>query len=100
MPSSIRLTPAERKALLHCYRTAPDPQRRLRCHILLLLAAGLPWATITAVLFCSSRTIDRWQRRFRQEGVAGLASRPRGAHARLALGWVALVVTWVTTQTP
>ncbi|SRR6266545_709100 len=100
MTSSIQLTAAERKTLLTHYRTTPDPQLRLRSHILLLLAQGLPWATITAVLFCSSRTIARWQERFLQERVAGLATRPRGGPAGLGLTWVAVVVTWVTTQTP
>jgi putative transposase len=100
MTSSIQLTSEERKTLLTHYRTGPDPQLRLRSHILLLLAEGLPWATITAVLFCSSRTIARWQARFLQDRVAGLASRPRGLPAHWGLGWVAVMVTWVTTQTP
>jgi hypothetical protein len=48
-----------------------DPALRLRAHLLLLLAAGCPWATIAAVLFCSTRTIARWGRRFEQGGGLG-----------------------------
>lgn len=32
---------------------------RLRAHIILLLAQGYSWALISAVLFCSTRTIAR-----------------------------------------
>ena len=38
--------------------------RELRWHILSLLADGHSWSLITAVLFCSSRTVARWQHRF------------------------------------
>jgi hypothetical protein len=41
----------DRKALLDRHRRSPDPAIRLRCHILLLLDAGHPWALIAAVLF-------------------------------------------------
>src|SRR5262249_29568500 len=99
MNFSIQLTPEERHTLLDCYRTDPDPQLRLRAHIVLLLAAGYPWATIAAVLFCSSRTIARWKRRFQDGRVDGLLGRPRGVAGRGAR-WAAVVVAWVTTQTP
>lgn len=100
MKFSIQLTADERNALLDHYRADPDPQVRLRAHIILLLAQGLPWATVAAVLFCSSRTIARWKDRFRHSRVAGLFGRPRGAPARRARGWVAVMVGWVTTKTP
>jgi putative transposase len=100
MTSSIQLTGDERNTLLDCYRTTTDPQLRLRAHIILLLAQGLTWATIAAVLFCSSRTIDRWQRRFQHGRVDALLGQPRGAPVRFGSFWVALVVCWVTEQTP
>jgi transposase len=100
MTSSIQLTAEERKTLLDCYRATTDPRLRLRAHILLLLAQGLTWAAIAAVLFCSSRTIDRWQRRFQHGRVDALLGRPRGAPARCGPFWVALLVRWVTEQTP
>jgi putative transposase len=96
----LSLTAEQRGELLTIYRKDPDPELRFRSHILLLLAEGHPWDTIEAMLFCSSRTIDRWLKRFQAEGVAGLTGRKRGRPFRLGLGWVALLVTWVTTTTP
>jgi transposase len=100
MNFSIRLTADERNSLLDCYRCDPDPQLRLRAHIVLLLAAGYTWATIAAVLFCSSRTIARWKNRYHRGGVDALLGQPRGAPGRLGPGWVALLVGWATEQAP
>jgi hypothetical protein len=47
MDGSIVLRPAQRKRLLDTYRKTPDPHLRLRAHILLLLAAGQSWLTIS-----------------------------------------------------
>ena len=96
----LSLTTKRRDELLTVYRKDPDPELRFRAHILLLLGAGHTWETIEAMLFCSSRTVDRWLKRFQAEGIAGLTGRKRGRPFRLGLGWVALLVTWVTTKTP
>ncbi len=98
--SSIVLQPDERKTLLDYLRKHPDPPLRLRAHILLLLADGHTWATICAVLYCSSRTIDRWQARFRAGRTGALLGLTPGAPRRLAACWAARVVEWVTTRTP
>jgi transposase len=97
---SITLTPEERKALLAHLRRSPTPDLRLRAHVVLLLADAYPWATITAVLFCSSRTIARWQRRFAKDRVAGLLDRAPATAPGLAGRWAAVVARWVTEQTP
>jgi putative transposase len=101
MHPSISLTPAERNALLGYYR-APfhDPALRLRAHIILLLAQGHPWATIAAVLFCSTRTIDRWQKRFAQGRVGALLGQARGRRPRLAQSFADLVAYWATQLAP
>ena len=91
------LTTAQRDELLQVYRKDPEPEPRFRAHFLLLLAEGRSWSDIEAVLFCSSRTIDRWRKRYQVEGITGLTGRKRGRPFRLGLGWVALRVTWVTT---
>ena len=67
MPS-IHLTPAERQDLLAHDRRSADPEVRLRSHILLLLDAGHPWATVGAVLFCSASTISRWKPTYTAKG--------------------------------
>ena len=100
MTYSIQLTPEEHKTLLDCYRSDPDPQFRLRAHIVLLLAAGYTWAVVAAVLFCSRRTIARWKKRFQEGRVEALLGQPRGAPARLGPHWVQILVGWVTEQTP
>src|SRR5262245_7594558 len=100
MDFSIQLTADERNTLLNCYRADPDPQLRLRAHIVLPLAAGHTWAVITTVLFCSRRTIARWKTRFQAGRVEALLGRPRGAPARLGPRWVRVLVRWVTEHTP
>src|SRR4051812_15009982 len=100
MSKTFSLTAKQHDELMRIYRKDPDPELRFRAHILLLLAAGHAWDTIEAMLFCSSRTVDRWLKRFQAEGVAGLTGRKRGRPVRLGLGWVAVLASWVTTKTP
>ena len=100
MAASISLSDRERNTLLDSYRRHPDPALRLRCHIILLLAEGYPWATVTAVLFTSGQTIARWQQRFAKDRVDGLLGRTRGAPSPFAAQRAALAVAWVTEQTP
>jgi putative transposase len=98
--TSIHLTPDDRNTLLDHYRRDPDPQVRLRAHILLLLAGGYTWATIAAVLFTSPDTIARWKTRFRRGGVGEVLGQPRGPRRSAAWAWVAVVVAWVLTRRP
>ncbi len=99
MSCSITLTPDERNTLLDHYRADPDPQVRLRAHVLLLLADGHPWSLITAVLYCSTATIARWKGRFEGGRIEALFGQPRGRSPASGT-WAALVVRWVTTLTP
>ena len=100
MDHSITLTGEQHTRLLDWYRRHPDSAVRLRCHILLLLADGHTWATIVAVLYCSSRTVARWQRRFRTEGVEAVLGQTRGPLPRFGAHWVGIVTHWVTQLTP
>lgn len=101
MASSIALGPEQRNTLLNFYRCPfHTSELRLRAHIVLLLADGYPWATIAAVLYCSTRTIARWKDRFEHGGVDALFGQPRGPRPRFAAGWAALVVGWVTGLAP
>jgi tetratricopeptide (TPR) repeat protein len=98
--ASIRLSADAHKALLGQYHRAAVPEVRLRAHILLLLDAGYPWATISAVLFCSVSTISRWKRRYEQEGVNAVVGRPCGRRPSGVHIWASLVVRWVLTLSP
>ena len=98
--TSIRLSTGDRNALLGHYRADPDPQVRLRAHVLLLLGDGYPWATIAAVLFTSPDTIARWKGRFQSGGVAAVLGRPRGRRRSAAWAWAAVVVLWVLARRP
>src|SRR5512135_1468921 len=100
MTRSVTLDAVHRRALIERYRKDPDPEVRFRSHILLLLDDGHTWATVCALLFCSSRTIDRWVKRFHQTGVEGLAGHKPGRPFRFAADWVKVVVAWVTTTAP
>jgi transposase len=82
MPSTLEVRPAQRVALLHQYRRHADPAVRQRAHIILMLADGHPWSLIESVLFCSSRTIDRWKHRFEEEGVDAILGQPLGHPTR------------------
>jgi putative transposase len=100
MTRSINLSPEQRATVLERYRRDPEPEVRFRSHILLLLDAGHSWATVASLLFCSSRTIDRWVKRFAAEGMEGLGGHKPGRPFRFAAGWVAVVVKWVTEKAP
>src|SRR5262249_10125483 len=81
-------------------RSHQDPVVRLRAHIVLLLADGHPWSLITALLYTSSQTVARWQRRFAQGRLGALQGDARGRPRRLAGCRAALVVTRVLSWTP
>jgi len=96
----ISLTTEHRKTLLDWYRGKHPAELRLRAHIVLLLADGLTWAAVCAVLYCSRRTVARWKTRFQEQGPDGLLDRPRGTPCRFGTLWPALVVAWVKDFTP
>jgi transposase len=100
MSPSITLNADERNTLLDYYRRHPDPALRLRAQIILLLADGFAWATIIAVLYCSGRTIARWQRRFQNGRVDALLGKTPGRVSRRTPQLVAELVGWVTSKLP
>ena len=94
MKRSLDLTSEQRTALLDLDRRCPDPDVRFGSHILLLLGDGQTWATVSTLRYCSSRTIDRWVKRFHAEGVEAVAGhRPDSS-------WLNLAVEWVTQKAP
>lgn len=99
MDGSIRLSRSDRKTLLRVYRRGTEPEERLRAHILLLLNDGVAWTVIVALLFTSTATVNRWRRRYLEEGVAGITGR-RAWRAQVREWWLGLVFRWVLERSP
>src|SRR5258708_36990698 len=75
---TIRLTPAERRTLLAWQRaTTISAGRARRGRILLLMADGVPITDVAAPVGISRRFVYKWGQRFREQGVGGLAAKPR-----------------------
>src|SRR4051812_43446000 len=100
MTRSVNLSPDQRSVLLDRYRNDPKPEVRFHAHILLLLDDGYTWTTICTLLFCSSRTIDRWVKRFDAEGMEGLGGHKPGRPFRFAADRIAVAIGWVTKKSP
>jgi transposase len=81
---TIHLTPAERQTLLAWQRsTTIAAGRARRGRILLLLADGVPIATIAATVGISRRFVYKWVQRFLRAGLVGLTDQPgRGSRRR------------------
>jgi transposase len=83
-PFVIVLTDAGRAELerrIRCY-TLPYAEV-VRAKVVLLAADGLENTVIAERLDVSHGVVSRWRKRFAQEGVAGLADRPRAGRPRV-----------------
>ena len=80
-------------------RGRADAARRAR--VILLLAAGETYTSITVKTGCSSRTIALWKRRFETDGVRGLAARHRGSKPTvLTPALQARILAWTRRAPP
>jgi len=78
---TIHLTAEERQTLLAWQRSTTIPAGRARRgRILLLLAERVPIAHIAATVGLSRRFVYKWTKRFLQDGLEGLADKPRRGH--------------------
>ena len=79
----VVLAPAEREELERRARSrslATEVVKRAK--VILMLAAGHSYSEISEKLSCTDRYISGWKQRFKQERLAGLDSRYRGAEHR------------------
>ena len=86
MPTSTQLTLSHEsrialEALARSHRGRADEARRAR--IILLLADGYSYSTISERVDCTAQTIATWKARYLADGVAGLRGRHRGSKARV-----------------
>jgi len=89
-----------RKRLVELQRWDDDARVRVRALIILLLAAGCTWDTITQTAGCSTKTIAYWKRAFERRGVEALITRPLGLKPGGTPRWLSVVVGWVIEKTP
>lgn len=90
----------ERKRALDVFRSHSDPAVCKRAQIILLLATGWSWSQVQRVMFCSTRTIDRWKKRYADGGLEALLADGRGRRSVFGAGLVACVIRWVTQTVP
>jgi transposase len=83
----------ELEALARSHRGRADEARRAR--IILLLADGCSYSTISERVDCTAQTIATWKARYHTDGVSGLRGRHRGSKARVLTPQVeARILSW------
>jgi len=81
---TIYLTPTERQTLLAWQRaTTIAAGRARRARIILLVADGIPLTDVAATVGISRRFVYKWAQRFLEQGVKGLADKPRPGYRRV-----------------
>jgi len=76
--SLIKLTAEEEAELRRRVSDAKTPQRdSKRARLMLLLAQGLGQVEVSRRTGASPSSVNKWSQRFRRDGLAGLADRPR-----------------------
>src|SRR5246127_2598354 len=102
MRSTIGLTQSERMELSQRATSRSgraDDGRRAR--LILLLEAGHTWAQIRDKLDCNDGFIDRWNKRFGRERLAGLFSRHAGhGPSKLTPALEARILDWTLKRKP
>ena len=79
----ITLTDEQREHLEKTVRKQTATQRQVRrARIVLMAAEGLSNHEIARQLACSRYTVWTWRKRFFEEGLEGLADRPRPGRPR------------------
>src|SRR6516164_7370181 len=79
----VVLAPPERRELERRARSRSlSVELVKRAKVILMLAAGRSYGEISERLGCTDRYISLWKKRFKQERLAGLNSRYRGAEHR------------------
>jgi transposase len=76
--TAFKVLTDQRAALVALARDLHTPKKlALRCHIVLSCSEGHPPEHVGGELGVSSQTVRKWQKRYRQAGIAGLSDRPR-----------------------
>lgn len=70
------LEEADRAALEALSKHSPNHTLRQRCQVVLLKAAGRPSLDVGQVVGLCDASVDSWVKRYRQEGLTGLQTKP------------------------
>jgi len=79
-------------------QTVRDSRELKRALAVKMVCAGDSWAKTASVLAVSEAFIDKWQRVYRRDGVAGLRLRYRGSSGYLTPADKRAVLAWIQTQ--
>jgi transposase len=77
----IQLTEQEANRIRHVEMQSHDVRERQRLQAVRLYGIGMATADIENALNCTQRSIQRWVKRYQEQGVAGLKSRWNGQNA-------------------
>lgn len=72
----IKLDEKQKVELEKGYREAKSHALRQRCHLILLKSKGQTSSEVAAVLGCCELAVNNWVKRFAEQGVEGLKTRP------------------------
>ena len=86
------------EALTEFIQTARDSRELKRALAVNMVRAGDSWAKTASVLAVSESFIDKWQRVYRRDGVAGLRVRYQGSSGYLTPADKRAVLAWIRAQ--
>ncbi len=72
----IKLDEKQKAALEKGYREGESHALRQRCHLILLKSKGQTSLEVAAVLECCEMAVNNWVKRYVEEGIEGLKTRP------------------------
>ena len=73
---TVKLTQAQRAALEKGYRAGHSHAFRVRCQMILLKSERRTASEIASVLGCCEVVVNSWLKRYEQEGIEGLRTKP------------------------
>jgi transposase len=77
-----QLTESAKVDLLNRFRSDPNHTLRMRCQLILLKAEGRDSKEVASIVKSCEMTVNNWVKRYKQEGIAGLMTKPgRGRRA-------------------
>lgn len=81
----VELSAEQRAALEKGYRTGASHAFRMRCQMVLLKSEKRSSLAVAEVLGCCEIVVNNWLRRYEEEGIKGLETRPgRGRKPKLS----------------